>query len=120
MQSWLGRTRRSRLSVSGGTGLGQAFPERVTDLSLARLADCAAQEALAKWTLGQWATYYEDAKRNKIRNVISLEVTESKLGKDITPPAFVRKLDWVANYWPQKERGPGEYPTVMRYCLMSV
>lgn len=52
--------------------------------------------------------------------MISLEVTESPLGNEITPPAFVRKLDWVANFWPEKERGPGEYPTVMRYCLMSV
>lgn len=83
-------------------------------------ADCAAQDALAKWTLGQWADYYTDPDRTKVRNVISLEVTESPLGREIVPPAFVRKLDWVTNVWPETERGPGEYPTVLRYCLMSV
>ncbi|BGP57963.1 JmjC domain-containing histone demethylation protein 1 [Rhodotorula sphaerocarpa] len=82
--------------------------------------DCASQSALANWTLGQWADYYEDPKRDKIRNVISLEVTETTLGKMIKAPKLVRYLDWVESIWPSDMKAPGEYPRVQKYCLMSV
>lgn len=52
--------------------------------------DCASQSSLSNWTLGQWADYYDDPQRDKVRNVISLEVSDSKLGKMITAPNLVR------------------------------
>ncbi|BGP71350.1 JmjC domain-containing histone demethylation protein 1 [Rhodotorula toruloides] len=82
--------------------------------------DCASQSSLSNWTLGQWATYYEDPQRDKIRNVISLEVSESQLGRMVKAPELVRKLDWVDNVWPDDMKIPGQYPRVQKYCLMSV
>lgn len=52
--------------------------------------DCASQSSLSNWTLGQWADYYSDPKRDKIRNVISLEVSDSQLGRMVKAPELVR------------------------------
>lgn len=52
--------------------------------------DCASQSSLSNWTLGQWAKYYDDPKRDKVRNVISLEVSESRLGAMVQAPELVR------------------------------
>lgn len=64
-------------------------PEKGPDTPL-EVIDCASQSSLSNWTLGQWADYYDDPQRDKVRNVISLEVSESKLGKMITAPNLVR------------------------------
>lgn len=84
--------------------------------------DVASQSELSRWTLDQWATYYEDPKRDKVRNVISLEVTETTLGDSIEIPRIVREMDWVETIWPQDVRVAGSkaYPKVQKYCLMSV
>jgi F-box and leucine-rich repeat protein 10/11 len=59
--------------------------------------------------------------RDKILNVISLEVSGTKLGEMITPPQLVRDLDWVENCWPPAKKGKGHaYPKVQLYCLMGV
>lgn len=55
-----------------------------------------------------------------MRNVISLEVSESPLSSKVIAPAIVRKLDWVDTIWPENMKGVGEYPRVQKYCLMSV
>jgi hypothetical protein len=63
----------------------------------------------------------EPEKREKILNVISLEVSGTKLGDMISPPRLVRELDWVENYWPSTRKGKGQvYPKVQLYCLMGV
>lgn len=54
------------------------------------MIDCASQSSLANWTLGQWADYYDDPDRDKVRNVISLEVSETTLGRMIAAPKLVR------------------------------
>lgn len=102
--------------------------------------DCASQSSLAHWTLRQWAEYYQSPDRDKVRNVISLEVSETRLGKMVVAPELVRcacrsyqfhllilieqnehrKLDWVDNVWPEDMKLPGQYPRVQKYCLMSV
>ncbi|GAA5916341.1 hypothetical protein JCM6882_000857, partial [Rhodosporidiobolus microsporus] len=76
--------------------------------------------SLTNWNLGQWADYYDDPSREKVRNVISLEVSETELGRMVEAPEVVRSLDWVDNCWPTDMKGPGEYPRVQKYCLMSV
>lgn len=121
---------REPFAVESPEGLGMRMPRGNLPIEeIARIVgedtpleviDCAAQSSLANWTLGQWAAYYNNPRRDKIRNVISLEVTESPLREEVVPPEIVRKLDWVDQFWPRDQRGPGEYPTVMRYCLMSV
>ncbi|GAA5993296.1 hypothetical protein JCM10908_001418 [Rhodotorula pacifica] len=116
--------------VESPEGLGMEMPRAgisvrvVADLvgpdTPLEVIDCASQSSLSNWTLGQWADYYDDPKRDKVRNVISLEVSETKLGKMITAPKLVRQLDWVDTIWPEDMKIPGEYPRVQKYCLMSV
>ncbi|KZV91594.1 Clavaminate synthase-like protein, partial [Exidia glandulosa HHB12029] len=75
------------------------------------------------WTLSKWAAYYNSPaeKRDKIRNVISLEVSNTKLADLILPPRLVRELDWVDRFWPTAKKGKAQvYPKVQLYCLMGV
>ncbi|KAF8892678.1 hypothetical protein BD779DRAFT_1510319 [Infundibulicybe gibba] len=85
--------------------------------------DVASQSASPGWTLGKWVDYFhlEPESRDKILNVISLEVSGTKLSDKILPPRLVRELDWVENYWPSTRKGKGNvYPKVQLYCLMGV
>ena len=85
--------------------------------------DVASQSNISGWTLGKWAEYYdtEPAKRDKIRNVISLEISSTELADKILPPRLVREVDWVEKFWPSTKKGRGHaYPKVQLYCLMGV
>ncbi|KAF8320033.1 Clavaminate synthase-like protein [Clavulina sp. PMI_390] len=85
--------------------------------------DVASQREDKGWTLQTWAEYYNKpaSEREKIRNVISLEISETKLAEKITPPRLVREIDWVELMWPAtKRKGATAYPKVQMYCLMSV
>jgi hypothetical protein len=70
-------------------------------------------------TLDEWAAYYNQEKRDRILNVISLEIGKTALGKMVKRPFFVRQLDWIDHVWPQ-ELKMKEYPQVQLYCLMGV
>ncbi|KAI9668458.1 MAG: JmjC domain-containing histone demethylation protein 1 [Alyxoria varia] len=83
--------------------------------------DVKIQEGSEKpWNLRQWADYYEASGEKPVRNVISLEVSTSKLGKLIRRPKVVRELDLQDSVWPPEEAAKGNYPAVQFYCLMSV
>lgn len=85
--------------------------------------DVASQSNSPGWTLGKWVEYYdlEPEARDKIRNVISLEISGTKLADQVLPPRLVRELDWVEKFWPNTKRGKGNaYPKVQLYCLMGV
>lgn len=85
--------------------------------------DVASQSTSSGWTLGKWAEYFnlEPESREKVLNVISLEVSGTPLADKILPPKLVRELDWVENYWPSTRKGKGNvYPKVQLYCLMGV
>ncbi|KAG2414226.1 hypothetical protein HFD88_003417 [Aspergillus terreus] len=73
-----------------------------------------------RWTMQKWADYYESTGQKVVRNVISLEVSQSKLGKLIRRPKVVRDLDLQDAVWPEELKAAGEYPKVQFYCLMSV
>ena len=72
------------------------------------------------WTLRRWADYYESSGEKVVRNVISLEVSQSRLGRLIRRPKVVRDLDLQDSVWPGELQARGEYPKVQFYCLMSV
>ncbi|KAJ5894468.1 hypothetical protein N7495_006159 [Penicillium taxi] len=73
------------------------------------------------WNLQKWADYYESSEPNKVvRNVISLEVSQSKMGRLIKRPKVVRDLDLQDDVWPKEMMAVGDYPKVQFYCLMSV
>ncbi len=73
-----------------------------------------------KWNMRRWADYYENPNNKVVRNVISLEVSQSKLGRLIRRPQIVRDLDLQDSVWPEELLAKGEYPRVQFYCLMSV
>ena len=73
-----------------------------------------------KWNMRRWADYYESSGNKVVRNVISLEVSQSKLGRLIRRPQIVRDLDLQDSVWPAELRLKGEVPRVQFYCLMSV
>lgn len=88
-----------------------------------QVTDVASQSNSPGWTLGKWADYYdqEPSARDKIRNVISLEISGTPLGDQVLPPRLVRELDWVEKFWPSTRKGKGHsYPKVQLYCLMGV
>lgn len=81
------------------------------------------------WTLQQWRDYFytPGAHRDRIRNVISLEVSDVKeLGTSFRRPKMVEDLDMVDTVWSALNddeslaHDPDERPKVTTYCLMSV
>ncbi|KAI9725567.1 MAG: JmjC domain-containing histone demethylation protein 1 [Chrysothrix sp. TS-e1954] len=73
-----------------------------------------------RWNMRQWADYYEAEGEKPVRNVISLEVSQSLLGKLIRRPKIVRDLDLQDSVWPLEDRNKDIFPRVQFYCLMSV
>jgi F-box/leucine-rich repeat protein 10/11 len=81
--------------------------------------DVKAQEGEGKkWTMGRWADYYEQQGEKPVRNVISLEVSRSRLGKLIRRPKAVRDMDLQDSVWREDDKFAP--PPVQFYCLMSV
>ncbi|KAG8795110.1 JmjC domain-containing histone demethylation protein 1, partial [Serendipita sp. 399] len=113
-------------------GLGMKMPPRemtVRDVANevgpdthVEVIDVQSQSNCPGWTLEKWADYYHSnpSQRDKIRNVISLEVSGTPLGTKVLPPRLVRELDWVEKHWPHNKKQLGHYPKVQLYCLMSV
>ena len=119
--------------IEAPEGLGMTMPSPdITVRDIARtigedkpveVMDVATQSNTPGYTLDKWATYIETPSedRDRIRNVISLEISETPLGKQVVPPRIVRDLDWVERFWPASKKGPGHtYPKVQLYCLMGV
>ncbi|GME39826.1 phd finger and domain [Neofusicoccum parvum] len=83
--------------------------------------DVKSQEGEDKrWNMNKWADYYEEEGDKPVRNVISLEISHSMLGRLIRRPKVVRDLDLQDAVWPEEETAKGVFPKVQFYCLMSV
>jgi len=81
--------------------------------------DVKAQEGEDKrWTMAKWADYYEQQGEKPVRNVISLEVSKSRLGRLIRRPKAVRDMDLQDFVWREDDKKAP--PAVQFYCLMSV
>ncbi|EGN96043.1 hypothetical protein SERLA73DRAFT_162011 [Serpula lacrymans var. lacrymans S7.3] len=124
---------REPIVIENPEGLGMKMPdpeftvidvkEIVGEDTPVEVIDVATQSNSPGWTLGKWVQYYctEQSSRDKIRNVISLEISGTKLADQILPPRLVRELDWVEKFWPTVKQGKGHvYPKVQLYCLMGV
>ncbi|KAK9464645.1 hypothetical protein V1512DRAFT_230313 [Lipomyces arxii] len=83
--------------------------------------DVPTQHESPNWDLQRWAEYYymPASLRDRVRNVISLEVSFTSLGESIRKPKFVRDSD-LLQFWPEELKDRGEWPKVSLYCLMSV
>ena len=86
----------------------------------------------SQMTMKDWQKYFDQRKdeRTDLLNVISLEVSNTKLDSQILAPKIVRQVDWVDKVWPrhlkEMQIEPTNnmedmmYPKVQKYCLMSV
>ncbi|KAF9560235.1 JmjC domain-containing histone demethylation protein 1 [Mortierella alpina] len=81
--------------------------------------DVATQSELADWNMGLWADYFKTEPKERVYNVISLEISGTPLAEKVQRPRVVRELDWIDNFWPKELRAK-EFPKVQLYCLMSV
>ncbi|KAJ1906225.1 JmjC domain-containing histone demethylation protein 1 [Coemansia sp. IMI 209127] len=116
--------------VESPDGLDMGMPDSDTTVSdiakligegtLISVMDVLTQEELGGWTLGDWARYYDSHERRRVLNVISFEISDTKLGQQIQRPRVVDELDLVEKYWPKSKRKPNRYPLVKAYCLMGV
>ena len=111
--------------------LGMVIPYNLTvpavseligpDEKVVDVIDVKTQMAGKKWSMRQWSEYYESKDPNKsIRNVISLEVSKTKLGRLIRRPQVVRDMDILDHVWPKELQSQPDFPAVQFYCLMSV
>lgn len=93
--------------------------EMGADTSLEVMDVLTQQSVSPGWDLGQWREYFlaEESTRDRIRNVISLEISDCKtLGKNFKRPRVVREWDLVDKVWVKEPKRP----KVTKYCLMSV
>ncbi|KAI0956925.1 hypothetical protein AcW1_005482 [Taiwanofungus camphoratus] len=124
---------REPIVIEVPEGLGMKMPpksltvdevaEIVGEETPVEVIDVATQSNLPGWTLRKWAEYYDlkPSARDKIRNVISLEISGTDMADKVLPPRIVRELDWVEKFWPSTKKGRGHvYPKVQLYCLMGV
>ncbi|KIW41221.1 uncharacterized protein PV06_06796 [Exophiala oligosperma] len=109
--------------------LGMVIPRHLTVRKVAELygqhefvpvIDVKTQETRGQWTLKEWADYYEKQGEKPIRNVISLEVSHSPLGRLLRRPTVVRELDLEDNVWELDAETRAKKRPVQFYCLMSV
>lgn len=112
--------------------LGMQLPCLREDLSVDYIAECVGEDATVEvmdvqsqqgvsppWNMAQWRDYFytDEATRDRLRNVISLEVSQVEgLGEDFVRPQMVRDLDLTDLVWDD----PEPRPEVTTYCLMSV
>lgn len=138
---------RSPMLVERATGLGLMVPssskvdvdyiaERVGYDREFEVIDVASHKE-ERWPMYKWVEYFSSplSSRGRKRNVISLEVSDSPLSKEIQAPRIVRAVDWIDHAWPASwkqqtlrhtrigpEVPPSEwkFPKVQKYVLMSV
>jgi hypothetical protein len=79
-------------------------------------------------------SYFKEEERDKIYNLISFEISKTKLTENITAPQVVHDISWVSNgVWPPDDRDQQDAttpttttitrdiqkPEVQKYCLIS-
>lgn len=110
------------------TGPRLEVPETLTVTEVAALVgadapievmDVLLQNGCPGWTVGRWRDYFNSppADRDRIRNVISLEVLQTPLGLQITRPWCVEALDLADRVWRTEDL---PRPQVTKYALMLV
>lgn len=70
-------------------------------------------------TVREWKEYFHSLPRKRVLNILSLEVSRTKLGSLIQRPDIVRQLDWIDFVWPKEKLKKNQYPQVQLYCLLS-
>ncbi|OCF40722.1 hypothetical protein I317_05494 [Kwoniella heveanensis CBS 569] len=85
----------------------QVVAELVGPEKMVPVIDVASQNS-SQWSLQRWADYLSstsngssasNSRSNKVYNIISLEISDTELGRRVKPPRLVREVDWVDNFW---------------------
>ncbi|KAG0268276.1 JmjC domain-containing histone demethylation protein 1 [Actinomortierella ambigua] len=115
-------------STVDGNGLEMAMPpssftvrdvrDAVGKETPVEVVDVATQSEVPGYDMERWADYFGSEHKERIYNVISLEISDTKLAEQVVRPRIVREMDWIENYWPANYSD--EFPKVQLYCLMSV
>lgn len=117
-----------KISNEDTEGLGLVIPEFDVDDVVEAMGDDTTLEVMDvltqngtrdKWSLSAWRDYFKspEESRDRIYNVLSLEISESSLGQEIKRPEYVEQIDLVDKVWPESLDGK---PVVQKYCLMGV
>ncbi|ORZ40668.1 hypothetical protein BCR44DRAFT_1098124 [Catenaria anguillulae PL171] len=80
-----------------------------------------ADQSEVRMSLADWVDYFKTPKerREKVLNLLSLEISQQPLGKMIGRPWVVRQMDLVSRFWPSKRQRAGDMPKFQLYCLMG-
>lgn len=90
-------------------------------------------------TINELNSYFRQEKREKVYNLISFEISKTKLSENVTPPNIVNEISWISNgVWPNDEDNLNNginninnsnnsstiknnviKPEVQKYCLIS-
>ncbi|CCH43160.1 hypothetical protein BN7_2707 [Wickerhamomyces ciferrii] len=94
--------------------LGEDYPIEIMDV--------LTQNSISpSWSLVEWIDYFQNTSpqdRERILNVLSLEISHCEIGQQIQRPKFVDSVDLVDLVWPQETDLPK--PKVSKYCLMGI
>ncbi|SCU81575.1 LANO_0B03576g1_1 [Lachancea nothofagi CBS 11611] len=106
----------------GQTLTVDAITKFLGDESRVDVMDVQSQQN-SNWTMAQWNNYFTDSSpetRDRVRNVISLEVSHvDKFKKELRRPRVVESKDLVNLVWDAIPNDT-ERPKVTKYILMSV
>lgn len=128
--------------VRNKTGLGFTMPS-ASEIDLSKIEDIVGGEYLIDvidvhrqetypMSINELNSYFKEQPREKVYNLISFEISKTKLTENITAPQLVHEISWVSNgVWPADGRTDehlvsnaktDDYivkPEVQKYCLIS-
>ncbi|BES90523.1 JmjC domain, hydroxylase [Nesidiocoris tenuis] len=92
----------------------------VPDLKDVDVIDVEKQSAF-KMSVIEFFKYMMDPDKTRVLNLISLEVSKTRLSEFIEPPKIVRDIDWIHCYWTPNKFGhkPTVPSSTEKYCLIS-
>ena len=130
-QSWIDSNGLEKpVLIEDATGLGLRLPPTGTKLSdIAAIIGsghpikviAVGEQSEIACTLGTYANYLANRSADhKVLNLISLEVSATRLSGKVQSPSLVREIDWIDKCWPLDRRARGDFPQVQKYCLCGM
>jgi Jumonji helical domain len=116
--------------IENMAGLGMKLPD-----SSSKLSDIASiigpnfpikvigvgEQSEISANIGDYAHYIANRTADhKVLNLISLEVSATRLSGKVQSPSLVREVDWIDKCWPLDRRARGDFPQVQKYCLCGM
>ena len=130
-QQWIDHNGLERpVLVANVAGLGLKLPDSSTTLSdiagvigpnlPIKIIGVGEQSEITA-SLGDYAHYIANrTPDHKVLNLISLEVSATRLSGRVQSPTLVRDVDWIDKCWPLDRRARGDFPQVQKYCLCGM